>query len=638
MRRSLPNVLLILCLVAANRGRADASPLRRFARRLRPQIVNGVLTSNFPTTGALLGGASFSTASLECSGTLIGCQTFLTAGHCVEGDLNPAHYSVFFQHAGFFAVQSIALHPSYNFPVGDVAVLKLATAVTGIAPTPINATAAIAPGTAATIAGFGRTGGSGSDYGLKRYGAVTTATCTTGISGATSVCWNFLDPLGPPGTDSSTCNGDSGGPLFVDLGGGSRVGGVTSGGNNANCLPDDVSFDANVFTYASYIQTQGGADLASTTCGTIPQVGNADTQVLALSGQVSASSPEGRHTLVVGAGVSQLRVGMNALDDGAADFDLYVKAGSPPTTTSYDCRQNGANQYAFCEFATPAPATWHLLVLRYAGAGEYQLTATTFGTDCSSPANLGHACDDGNTCTTGDVCQSGGACAGAAVPNGSGCDDGNVCTQADTCQGGSCAGTDLLDGTSCTDSDICTRGDHCQAGACVGGAAPATGCRLPIVSGKGVLQLKDNSLNDNRDDLSWKWAAGAQTDKIEFGNPLTTSSLGLCIYDESGGAPQLILRKTIPPGAGWSDLSTGYKYTDATLGNGGIRSVRLRVGVDGRASISVKAQGPALDVPPLPLQQDPRVLVQLIGDTVCWESRYGTFLLNQSDQFKAHGD
>src|SRR5205085_4948728 len=153
----------------------------------------------------------FDTATLTCTGILIGCQTFLTAGHCVEGNLSPAAYSVFFQHAGFFHVASIALHPTYNFPVGDVAVLKLTTPVTGIAPTPIEAGPTPPFGTAATIAGFGRSG-PGSDYGLKRFGAVTTAPCGGTVSNTTSICFTFANPLGAPGSNSDTCNGDSGGP------------------------------------------------------------------------------------------------------------------------------------------------------------------------------------------------------------------------------------------------------------------------------------------------------------------------------------------------------------------------------------------------------------------------------------------
>src|SRR5262245_60372372 len=115
MRRRLLAGLLGTILVTSP---AVALPRRRAKLPIRPRIVNGLYTSLYPTTGALLDSADFSTASMICSGTLIGCQTFLTAGHCVEAALDPSLYSVFFQHAGFFHVSSIALHPSYNFPVG----------------------------------------------------------------------------------------------------------------------------------------------------------------------------------------------------------------------------------------------------------------------------------------------------------------------------------------------------------------------------------------------------------------------------------------------------------------------------------------------------------------------------------------
>src|SRR6188508_2861269 len=78
------------------------------AKVQRPQvvssrIVNGKLTSDFPTTGGLLYSesgafietngptASWIDAPMVCTGTLIGCSTFLTAGHCVDDDDDPTH-------------------------------------------------------------------------------------------------------------------------------------------------------------------------------------------------------------------------------------------------------------------------------------------------------------------------------------------------------------------------------------------------------------------------------------------------------------------------------------------------------------------------------------------------------------------
>ena len=603
-----------------------------------PRIVNGLVTAQYPTVGALLDSGNFDQGALLCSGTLIGCSTFLTAGHCVEGDLNPQHYSVFLQHAGFFSVAGVALHPSYSFPVGDVAVLTLATPVTGMVPTPIDTTATPAFGSPGIIAGFGRTGGSGNDYGLKRMGAVNTASCTSGISNTTSVCWDFLAPLGPAGTDSSTCNGDSGGPLFVDFGAGDTVAGVTSGGDNADCLPDDLSFDANVYFYRTFIQGVGGADLASTSCGTIPQVGAPDTSVHAFDGQVSPGAPEGRHAVTVGSGVSLVRVAMNALDNGIADFDLYVKRGSPPTTTDYDCRRIGANQYAYCEFTGAVGGTWNVLVSRFAGSGEYQVTLTTFGVDCADALNAGAPCDDGRTCTTGDVCQ-GGTCSGTPVTNGIACDDDNSCTGPDTCQAGTCTGTTLVNGTPCDDGHVCTRGDSCQAGTCIPGAGPAPACKRSVVPGKGSLQLTDDATDANHDRLAWRWSAGAATTKSEFGNPAATTGFGLCLYDERGSGPVLVLERSLAPGAGWLETTSGFKYSDRTLANAGLRSVTLRANAtDGRASITLKAQGSGLGVSGLPLQQQPNVRLQLVNENACWEALYSTSLVNQSDAFKAKAD
>jgi hypothetical protein len=211
-----------------------------------------------------------------------------------------------------------------------------------------------------------------------------TASCSGAISNATSVCWDFASPVGAPGTDSNTCNADSGGPLLVDLGAGEVVAGVTSGGSSPGCLALDHSYDANVFHYAGWIQAQAGADLASARCGGLAQVGEPGARVRGFTGSVSAPSPEDRHAIEVPAGASLLRVSMNASEEGNNDFDLYVRAGSPPTPASFDCAAAGANQWGFCEFDAPEPGTWHVLVRRSKGDGVWQTTATLFLPECAN--------------------------------------------------------------------------------------------------------------------------------------------------------------------------------------------------------------------------------------------------------------
>jgi hypothetical protein len=592
--------ILAVMLLAAPAFAAQSGPVH-------PRIVNGELTGLLPTTGALLRGTSPTTADAWCSGTLIGCETFLTASHCVDGFLATSFY-VFLQHGGIFTVASIDAHPDYEFPIADVAVLKLGTPVDGIAPTPINTTESPAHGTEGLIAGFGRSGDPNYDYGLKREGLVETAACTGAPNGGDDtslVCWNYTAPIGPPGSDSNTCNADSGGPLFVDFGDGPVVAGITSGGVNFSCLANDHSYDANVYTYRSFIEGIGGADLANTTCGTLPQVGDAGTNVVAVNGTLGSSNPDDTFTVDVIPDTRTLRVALNAIDDGLSDFDLHIKAGSPPTLADYDCRSVGPNQYGFCEIDNPTPGPWYVMVNRFSGNGTYQLTATTFGIDCSLPENDGEPCDDDNTCTTDDACTA-GVCAGTPEPDSTPCDDGDGCTQPDVCSAGTCVGQE------------------------------PTGCALPLESGKAFFRLDDKSPS-SRDKLLWRWRKG-NTTKASFGNPRTTTDYDLCVYDEMGGVPEKRLHETIPAGDKWSENKRGFRYNDRDLEASAIKSMTLKEGTSGRATIVVNGRGTGLEMPSLPLEQDTTVIVRLLNGTACWEASYGSNQANDTLRFKAKAD
>lgn len=589
----------------------------------RPRIVNGTLTSQYPTTGALLSPGNAETGALVCSGTLVGCSTFVTAAHCVCNGTgadcqgvntpSPGGFIVFLQHAGFFPVSSIAVHPSFDFPVADVAVVHLATAVTGIAPTAINTTRAPGHGTGGTIVGFGRSGGdpgTNGDFGLKRAGTITTAACTAGVSGVTSVCWDFVDPLGPPGTNSDTCNGDSGGPLFIDFGCGPTLAGITSGGDSVSCLPTDRSYDANVFTYRAFVQAEAGADLDAESCGAMPQAGDPNTAITGFAGTVDPAAPDAVHLVNVPAGTAELRITLNAIDDGVGDFDLYVQQGVVPQATDpgshYDCRAAGTNQFGACTFASPGAGPWYVLVHRFAGSGPYQVTATTFGAGLPGPGTDGQSCDDANLCTSSDVCSH-----------------------------ANCGGAPVADGTPCDDARVCTSPDSCEAGTCMGTAALATGCRQPDVAGRASLVLRDPTATVH-DRLTWKWTRGT-TPPAELGNPATTSAYDLCVYDESAGVPEVVFEAHLDPSSLWTPFNRGWKFKDRDL-TSGLASVVLKSGASGSASIVVKGKGSTLVLPDLPLEQDGKVTVQLRNDLACWEARYSTSTANRSDLFRAKAD
>ncbi|HWP65727.1 MAG TPA: trypsin-like serine protease [Candidatus Limnocylindria bacterium] len=574
-------------------------------------IVNGVATVDHPAVGALLFPGEAARASLLCSGTLIGCRTLLTAAHCVERT-SPSSLVVYFQHFGFAGVSAITVHPDYRFPTADLAVLTLSTTVTGIAPAAIDVVGGQAAGSGGTIVGFGRSGGTSQDYGLKRQGRVTLSPCSGGLSDASSICWVFAPPIGAPGEDSNTCNGDSGGPLLLDGDGTARVAGVTSGGSSPTCLAVDLSHDTRVSAFASFVLAASGGD-GGGACSSLPEVGSADTTVSAFAGLLDPETPEATHALTVAPGADLLRVTMNAHDDGS-DFDLYVRAGSPPTTTAYDCAADGSGQFAACEVSGPQPGPWYVLVRQYVGSGGYQVTATTFTSLCADPANDGAACDDGNACTVGEHC-TGGRCAGGATLV---CDDGITCT-ADTC----------IPATGCRHEerhDTCAPCGACDAAAgCVLGPRPD--CRSPAVAGGSLLKLRD-TVGDG-DLLVWKWIKGAAVTAADLGTPATTTDYRLCLYDESGAEPSLVARAEVPSG-GTCDTGPCWRSADGTLRYrnpartpDGIAKLLIKPGAPGKATITLRGKGNLLPpLPTLPLALPLRVQLHADG-AACFEARYG---------------
>lgn len=571
-----PVGLVLALLLAVSSGGSAA---------LRPRIVNGVTTSAYPTVGALLVGSSPATAWLGCSGTLIGCRTFLTAAHCVCDRTGPAcqpgggsapdprRFFVFLQHGGIVGVESVAVHESYAFPVADVAVLRLSAPVVGIGPSPLNTAGRPPGGTAGTIVGFGRQGLGIDDFGLKRVGAVTVSPCVT-VPADSSVCWQFLAPLGPPGTNANTCEGDSGGPLFVDAGGGVVVAGITSGGETSECQPPDEGYDADVFRYRDWIAARAGSDLGQPRCGSGPHVGESGTHVEALEGALDATTPAATFALDVPAGLGSLRFALNG--DERADFDLYVRREAPPTTAVFDCKDNGPSQFAACVVPAPAPGRWHALVQRYTGNGAFQLTVTLLADQ--------------------DACRE--------LPDGTPCDDGNACTH----------------------------GDVCGAGACRGLGTPRSGCLLAAGRG-GSLGIRD-SARPGRDLLVWRWARGSIS-PAALAAPGPGSDYTLCLYDSAAGTARLVSRQRIPGSAGWRATASGWRYSDRRAAADGVTRAVLAAGLGNDALLLVKARGPALAAPPLPLARDPGVTAQLIGPTGCFETRHSGAQVNDATRFRA---
>ena len=429
---SAVTLTILLCSSLAAAEKPEILPFQEVGSDLEPpgaRIVNGLNTVTFPETVAVLFPNSI------CTGTVIDCDTVLTAAHCVCSSIgancqsggpdleSAANVLVFAQHSGMWEVDEIVVHPDYQFGVGgDVAVLNLkpvdilapssdpSRSVTGsgpptsgIMPIPINTTASPPNGLMGQVAGFGITSGTSSDSGIKRWGWVETNACS-GVPNNNHVCWDFLNPLGPPGQDSSTCRGDSGGPLFTHTGIEVAVSGVTSGGNTS-CLPPDTPFDTDVFRYRSFIQgaksTSGdrvreGAGV----CGDLPDVFSYFVPIVYFCDPVlNGTTPQILcGPVTVPENTKALKVGLNG--EFSIDADLYVAFDRQPTTSDFDCAPFLNGSFEFCEIqqgstpfsgvagddpSSPEAVTavsageWWVLLDRFAGTtGQVQVTITMF--------------------------------------------------------------------------------------------------------------------------------------------------------------------------------------------------------------------------------------------------------------------
>src|SRR5262249_38806272 len=160
------------------------------------------------------------------------------------------------------------------------------------------------------------------------------------------------------------------------------------------------------------------------------------------------------------------------------------------------------------------------------------------------------------------------------------CDDGQFCDGTETCQTGVCTSSGSPCNIACDETN-----DVCLSSFC--GTAPLTGCRT---AQKSLLLIKNNSTNDDKDRLVWKWIKGMATSQTEFGDPQTSATYSLCVYSND---TSLVGTMDVPPdGTKWQQISDkGYKYTDLTHSEGGAFKIKLKGSTVSKSKALVKARG-----------------------------------------------
>lgn len=256
-----------------------------------------------------------------------------------------------------------------------------------------------------------------------------------------------------------------------------------------------------------------------------------------------------------------------------------------------------------------------------------QLTFTECG---NSVVEIGEDCEDGNT-TDGDCCSS--TCQYESV--GSPCDDANACTVADGCSAGSCipgVAADCDDGDLCT-VDTCDEVDGCHND---GVPVPAEDCHQP---GKAMFLVVDAAAKK----MKWMWKKGDVVAPADLGAPAVDTDYALCVFDRSGGTPDLVASYRVPAGAtAWSIKPSTVKYVEKTGSPEGITLAWAKaVDLPGKSAALMKAGGGSLVLPTAYsasefFDLDTSITVQALnGVGTCWSTDFATATKNTATKFKA---
>ena len=128
--------------------------------------------------------------------------------------------------------------------------------------------------------------------------------------------------------------------------------------------------------------------------GTIPpQTGNTLENNVAVTGLSGSTNNDKNYTLAVPAGASNLAF---TLSGGTGDADLYVKFGSAPTTSSYDCRSWTSGNGETCNISSAQAGTYHVLVHAYAtySGADLKGSYTSGATNTAPTAAFSSSCSD----------------------------------------------------------------------------------------------------------------------------------------------------------------------------------------------------------------------------------------------------
>jgi len=203
-------------------------------------------------------------------------------------------------------------------------------------------------------------------------------TPVTGLAATTgnTITYTMSVPAGASNLVFQISGGTGDADMYVRFG---SPPGTTSGtydcrpylnGNNETCTfaaPSAGTWYVTLRAYSSFTGVTLSGSYSTGGGGNVLQNG------VPVSGLAATTGNSLNYTMTVPAGATNL---VFHTAGGSGDADLYVRFGSPPTTSTYACRSWASGNTETCTIAAPSAGTWYVMVRAYSTFSGVTLTGS----------------------------------------------------------------------------------------------------------------------------------------------------------------------------------------------------------------------------------------------------------------------
>ena len=201
----------------------------------------------------------------------------------------------------------------------------------------------------------------------------------TGQSGATNaqLFYTVVIPAGASNLVISESGGTGDADLYTKFGSAPTLSSYDCRpyltGNNESCTVASPQAGTYYVMLNGYQAFSGVSVKATWSTGGGGGGGNVLQNGVPVSGLTATRSHAVYYTMVVPAGATNLNL---SIAGGTGDADMYVKLGSQPTTSSYDCRPYVSGNNESCTASAPTAGTYYIMVRAYRTFSGVTLTGS----------------------------------------------------------------------------------------------------------------------------------------------------------------------------------------------------------------------------------------------------------------------